>query len=404
MNKKLNGLIWLALFLVIFTGATISAQTPSLQTLNEYVGQYQLNPSIIAVITLEDGRLIAQTTGSPNKLELVAESETKFAVKGQPIKVTFVKDTAGKVTELLLNQNGLDLKAPKISSQTTAPAKPVDKSPHQSNFVTANEIKMNYLDWGGKGEVILLLTGFGNDAHIFDEFAPKFSDKFRVIGLTRRGFGETDKPKDEYDTKTRVDDILRFLDALKIKQAHLVGHSLAGDEMTLFATLYPKRVKKLVYLDAAYNRSNNFGCGKEIPGIPVLYKRLFSEAVNCPNAKEIKVENMLPPDIWNIYVSTLRGSFTVPIDYKKVKSPALSFYDWSENNPEITAQTDPETRKRMEDWWKDEQLPRNRASIEQFRKDLKGGQVVEMKNAGHYLFLGKTADEVVSKTREFLLK
>ncbi len=80
---------------------------------------------------------------------------------------------------------------------------------------------MNYLDWGGTGEAIIMLTGFGNDAHIFDEFAPSFTDKFHVIGLTRRGFGETDRPASGYDTATRVEDVRAFMDAQKITRATL---------------------------------------------------------------------------------------------------------------------------------------------------------------------------------------
>src|SRR5439155_9643719 len=159
-------------------------------------------------------------------------------------------DSAGKVTGMIIHQSGTDVPAPKINSSSEAPG---DKSPHKSAFVTANSIKMNYLDWGGTGDVIILLAGLGNDAHVFDEIAPPLTDKFHVIGLTRRGFGETERPAAGYDTATRVEDIRAFMDAQKITRAHLVGHSLAGDEMTLFAATYPQRVIKMVYLDAAYD-------------------------------------------------------------------------------------------------------------------------------------------------------
>jgi pimeloyl-ACP methyl ester carboxylesterase len=45
-----------------------------------------------------------------------------------------------------------------------------------------------------------------------------------------------------------VDDIKAFLDLMHIKRATLVGYSLAGNELTGFASLYPRRVVKLVYL------------------------------------------------------------------------------------------------------------------------------------------------------------
>lgn len=66
--------------------------------------------------------------------------------------------------------------------------RPPDTSPHKSEFVTVNGVKLNYLDWGGSGEAILFLHGFPGSAHNFDELAPKFADKFaRVAGGSRRG-------------------------------------------------------------------------------------------------------------------------------------------------------------------------------------------------------------------------
>jgi pimeloyl-ACP methyl ester carboxylesterase len=62
-------------------------------------------------------------------------------------------------------------------------------------------------------------------------------------------------PETGYDTATLVEDIRQFLDALKIQRVILVGHSIAGDELTRFAVLHPDRVIKLVYLDAAYDRT-----------------------------------------------------------------------------------------------------------------------------------------------------
>jgi non-heme chloroperoxidase len=125
-----------------------------------------------------------------------------------------------------------------------------DRSPHKVGFITVNGVRLHYLDWGGSGGTLLFLTGMGNTAHIYDALAPKFTDRFRVLGLTRRGFGESEKPETGYDTATLVEDILQFLDGMKIQRVSFVGHSLAGDELTMFATKYPQRVEKLVYLDA----------------------------------------------------------------------------------------------------------------------------------------------------------
>ena len=142
-------------------------------------------------------------------------------------------------------------------SEVRAAASPLPTP--KTGFVTANGIKLHYLDWGGSGDTILLLPGFNDSAHVYDQFAPRFTDRFHVIGLTRRGVGESDKPKDGYDASTRVEDIREFLDALHISKVTLIGHSLAGDELTLFASRYLQRVIRVVYLDAAYDRTPKDG-------------------------------------------------------------------------------------------------------------------------------------------------
>ena len=58
--------------------------------------------------------------------------------------------------------------------------------------MNVNGIRLHYLDWSGSGPTLLFLTGIGNNAHIFDGFAPRITDQFRVLALTRRGHGESD--------------------------------------------------------------------------------------------------------------------------------------------------------------------------------------------------------------------
>ncbi|HKP35293.1 MAG TPA: DUF3471 domain-containing protein [Pyrinomonadaceae bacterium] len=78
-----------------------------------YVGQYELTPSFIITITNEGGKLMAQATGQ-DKFELSPSSETEFVLKASDAHLTFVKNEQGKVTELILNQNGRKMPAKKI--------------------------------------------------------------------------------------------------------------------------------------------------------------------------------------------------------------------------------------------------------------------------------------------------
>ena len=121
-----------------------------------------------------------------------------------------------------------------------------DPSPHSVQFVTVDkDVKLEVLDWGGSGKPVVLLAGLRNTAHIFDDFAPKLTAQYHVYGVTRRGFGTSSAPvpgNENYSADRLGDDVLAVLDALKLDRPVLVGHSIAGEELSSVATRYPKRV------------------------------------------------------------------------------------------------------------------------------------------------------------------
>ena len=69
-------------------------------------------------------------------------------------------------------------------------------------------MSLEVLDWGGTGRALVFLAGGGaSTAHEFDDFAPRFTDRFRVLGITRRGsVGSSDVPPRQFSDL--VDDIV----------------------------------------------------------------------------------------------------------------------------------------------------------------------------------------------------
>lgn len=84
---------------------------------------------------------------------------------------------------------------------------------------TVNGIRLHYVDWGGQGEVVLFLGPLFGGAHVFDSLGRHFTDRFHVLGLTRRGTEPSATPPSGYDTGTLAEDIRAFLDALNIGRA-----------------------------------------------------------------------------------------------------------------------------------------------------------------------------------------
>jgi pimeloyl-ACP methyl ester carboxylesterase len=119
-------------------------------------------------------------------------------------------------------------------------------------FVEANGLKFHMIDWGGRGEWIVLLHGLASQAHIWDLVAPQLVDAFRVIAIDLRGHGLSDKPATGYDFASITDDLDHILTALKIECATLIGHSWGGNVAVQYAVDQPARVSGLVLVDGGF--------------------------------------------------------------------------------------------------------------------------------------------------------
>jgi non-heme chloroperoxidase len=144
-------------------------------------------------------------------------------------------------------QNG-----PSSQGETTLKTQFVDVQP---------DVKLEVLDWGGTGRNLVLLAGGGSTAHVFDSLGPKLAAHYHVVGITRRGFGQSSAPQTGFDARRLGDDVVAVLDALHIADPVLVGHSIAGEELSAISTYHPGRAAALIYLDAGgsfalYNRKH----------------------------------------------------------------------------------------------------------------------------------------------------
>jgi non-heme chloroperoxidase len=309
----------------------------------------------------------------------------------------------------------------------------MDRSAHKSNLVCVNGINLHYLDWGGNGDALLFLAGLGCNAHIFDHLAPRFTDQFQALALTRRGHGESDHPETGYDVDTLTDDIRCFLDALGIEKVILAGHSMANIELSHFNALHPERVLKLVFMDAAYDRTSasyremvENSPWKQIqpPGLDVDYyspeeyfaamkraypsfKVIWTEAMEEQSLHEItrtpegKIVDRMSDDINKALMDTLTH---YKLEDSRINVPALAFYslakglhvisdDWMTEEQKTELRNHVLTRE--EAWTRD--------SIEQFRRNVPQAEIIEISNGHHYCFI---SDEefVYEEMSSFLLE
>ena len=106
-----------------------------------------------------------------------------------------------------------------------------DVTKHAIQFVTVEpDIKLEVIDWGGpataNARTLVLLAGLGDTAHRFDPLAVQLTARYRVVGVTRRGFGVSSAPDTGYGADRLGDDVLAVMESLKLSRPILVGHSL----------------------------------------------------------------------------------------------------------------------------------------------------------------------------------
>lgn len=115
----------------------------------------------------------------------------------------------------------------------------------------ADGLSLRLLEWSHAGVPFLLLHGFGNEAHVWDDLVPMLRDHYRVLALDQRGHGDSDAdPDGGYDHQTMARDVEAVCAALGIERLVLCGHSMGGRVSMRFAGRNPAMLAGLVIVDA----------------------------------------------------------------------------------------------------------------------------------------------------------
>lgn len=116
----------------------------------------------------------------------------------------------------------------------------------------ADGLGIHLLEWSEEGVPFVLLHGFGNDAHIWDDLAPQLAPFYRTLAFDLRGHGDSDRHPDAlYDYDRHLADLEAAFASLGIDRLVLCGHSFGGRVAMLFAGLHPGRLGGLVIVDSA---------------------------------------------------------------------------------------------------------------------------------------------------------
>jgi|GEM_PF-5831122 len=107
----------------------------------------------------------------------------------------------------------------------------------------------------GKGPTLLLVHGFQGDKRSWLSYIKRLNKDFRVIALDLPGHGESEAPRTmKYDLESQARFVEVFVRKVGLKKFHMMGISMGGGISTVYASMYPDRVQKLIVI-------NPFGSG-----------------------------------------------------------------------------------------------------------------------------------------------
>jgi len=282
--------------------------------------------------------------------------------------------------------------------------------------------QVEVLDWGGRGPALLFLPGLGNTAHVYEDFAGRFTDRYRVVAITPRGFGASTPTDRGAPLDSLLTDIAKVIDTLGLSPATVVGHSLGGDLATFFAARFPDRVARVIYLEGANDRRPGHQPPPRAAWPPPPALTAADSASD--RAYQAYVQRTFGPrlPLTDIH-ATLRfdqrgrisGSVSAPsvagvllgsmgpAPFDSVRAPALAIYSrpepdrydmpyWNGLGGAARANADS-----LQAWF----VASSRTNIDSVRRMLHDIEVVEIPHSGHLIFL-MTPAETEAAMRRFL--
>lgn len=179
------------------------------------------------------------------------------------------------------------------------------------DVVLETGVRVRYATRGDSlGQPVIFLHGYTDSWFSFSEVLPLMSSRYRTFALDQRGHGSSERPDSGYTMRHFAQDVVAFMDAMRLREATIVGHSMGSLVAREVATIAPKRVTRLVLVGAPATGAN--AAVSELAtaladmrdSIPHAFVREFqSSTVHKPVSEQflttvVSESRRVPPRVW----------------------------------------------------------------------------------------------------------
>jgi pimeloyl-ACP methyl ester carboxylesterase len=172
-------------------------------------------------------------------------------------------------------------------------------------------IAMKYVEAGNpNGPAVLLIHGYTDSSFSYSRVIPLLDERYRILAIDQRGHGETDKPENGYEMRDFAADAAAFLDAMGIKSATIVGHSMGSFVAMQKALDHPAKVDRLVLIGTAATGGNDVvkellvAVGSLTDPVPRQFAREFQVGASSASLPQDFMDGVvneslrLPANVW----------------------------------------------------------------------------------------------------------
>lgn len=195
-------------------------------------------------------------------------------------------------------------------------------------------------DHCGSGEPVVFLHGIGGNRSNWHDQLPVFAAAgFHALTWDARGYGRSDDYSGPLDFADFSHDLVRLLDHLNMRRAHLVGLSMGGRILQDFYPRYPERVKTLVLCDTFPGFDSSFKPEKRAEFVRLRTEALHAGKTPAEIAPAV-VATLLGPQAGEAHRQRLLASMAALHKESYIKTvEATAYYDRTADLPNIKVPT-----------------------------------------------------------------
>ena len=195
----------------------------------------------------------------------------------------------------------------------------------------------------GEGPNLMQVPGAATGHEGYALVTPAMVDHFTVLDYDPRGYGQSDRPEQEYSFDVWCDDMVGLLDALEIEKTHIHGGSMGSMIGARFAARFPDRVEGLVISGCAVKSdfisvcqyevwkalARAYGTGSRELAYELCCKAVSRKFLDGPNGGDAFIDAVSEVVGRNCEIDVFCAACDVMIetdlkdDVRKVKAPTL---------------------------------------------------------------------------------